>query len=76
MSGRHFTRDPLRASLHMYGFDYSRGTLSMNLHLDLSADDVTAPSNDGTKVGCQALNNLAEVLLLGEHDSLEAIRAL
>lgn len=48
----------------MYIFDNSCGTLSVTIHLELSADDVTRPSTERMTVGCLFLNNGAKILLL------------
>lgn len=66
----------LCALLHMYGTDYSRGTLSVTFHLAFSADYVTTPSTDGSKFGRQVLNNGAQVLLLDGRHLLEVMQQL
>lgn len=64
-----------RATLRMYGFYYSRGTLSVTFFCGRSADNVTTTSTNGMAVGCRALNNGANVFLicgrysLGQRDS-------
>lgn len=41
----------LHASSRVYDFKYFHGTLSVNSHLAMSADDVTQPSTGGNKAG-------------------------
>lgn len=64
----------LRASFRMYDFDYSRDTLSVTFHPEVSGDDVTTPSTGGIRVDRQFLNNGAKILLLDECDCLEVMR--
>lgn len=48
----------------MYGFDYVRGTISVKVYLEVSADNVTTFSAGCMTVGGQVLTNGTIVLLL------------
>lgn len=66
----------LRASLHMYSFDFIRGKLSVTFHPVLSASDAARPSPDAMADVHQVLNINEKVLLLNVHKRLEALRQL
>lgn len=64
----------MRALFIMYGFDYFRGTLSIFLYPEVSAEDETTLLTDIMEVGRQVLNNDANVLLLSGLQHREAMR--
>lgn len=66
----------LQTSFRLYGFDYSSGTISVTLHPVMSVVDLTTPSTDGMKLGCQVLSNYAKVLLLDGRHILKGVRQL
>lgn len=63
-----------RASYRMYGFDYPRGTLSVNFHPTVSAEDITTISTGGMIAARQVLDNRAKVSLLDGSQRLEKMR--
>lgn len=63
----------LRALFRLYGFGYSRSTLSESSHHKVSMADVTTPSTCGMTVGRQVLNNDITVLFLDGRDFLEGM---
>lgn len=47
----------MRASFHMYGYDYSSGTISVAFNDVMGAYGIATPSTDSMTVGGQTLNN-------------------
>lgn len=65
-----------RASFCMYGFDFSRGPLSVMSHTWVCADDMTTSSTGGITAGRQVVNNGDKVLLLDGRHCLQVMRQL
>lgn len=66
----------LHASFCVYGFDYSRSSLSSTLQPGVSNEDVSTTSTGGMSVGCQVLNHGVKVLLLDARHCLEAMQLM
>lgn len=66
----------LLARLLIYYCHYSRGTLLVTFHSQVSTDNVTMASTDGKKVGRRISNNSVEFCLLDGLPHLELMRQL
>lgn len=64
----------LCASFCTQGFEYSRGTLSVIVHLEMGARVATTRSGGGRKAECQDLNNGANVLFPYGNHFLQAMQ--
>lgn len=64
----------LRASLRMYGSEYSRYNLLLGFHHGLSADNVTTLLNGGITVDHKVSNNRAKFRLLDGRQRLETMQ--
>lgn len=66
----------LHASFSMYGFDYSRSTLSFTSYPGIRTGNVTTPSTSDNTPGHEVLNNGTKDLLLRRNHCKETIRHL
>lgn len=64
----------LCGSFRMYGFDYSRDTLSLTFYCTVSAENVTTSLTGGMKVGHPVRNSGAKFMLLERRHRLEVMQ--